>query len=57
MTTDDGTLDIEESDAGFRWTYQSAGGAFFVAPKPYKSKAAARRAGRAWITEQYGSDT
>jgi hypothetical protein len=48
-----GELEIEESDDGFKWIYQSAGGACFVAPKTYKSKAAARKAGRAWITETY----
>jgi hypothetical protein len=50
---DDG-LEIEESDHGFRWVYQSNGGACFVSPKSdYKSRAAARRAGRAWITANY----
>jgi hypothetical protein len=48
-----GTLDTEESDTGFKWTYQSSGGAFFVAPKTYKTKAAARKAGRAWVAETY----
>jgi hypothetical protein len=46
-------LDIEQSDDGFKWTYQSQGGAFFVAPKTYKTRAAARKAGRAWVTETY----
>jgi hypothetical protein len=52
VTTTDG-LEIEESDHGFKWTYQSGGGAFFVGPKTYKTKAAARKAGRAWIAETY----
>lgn len=51
MTTND--VEIEDSDAGFKWTYQTAGGAFFVGPKTYKTKAAARKAGRAWIAETY----
>jgi len=52
--TDDG-LEVEESGDGFRWTYQSGGGAFFVAPKIYKTKATARKAGRAWLAEREGS--
>jgi hypothetical protein len=53
--TDDG-LEIEESGAGFKWVYQSPGGACFIAPKVYKTKAAARKAGLAWVTEREEAD-
>jgi hypothetical protein len=53
--TSDG-LEVEESDHGFKWVYQSTGGACFISPKLYKTKAAARKAGRTWIAEQYPSE-
>jgi len=52
-TSNDDGLEIEESDHGFKWVYQSSGGACFVSPRPYKNRSAARRAGRAWIEENY----
>jgi hypothetical protein len=49
--TDDG-IEIEETDRGFRWVYQSEGGACFVSSKAdYKTGASARKAGRAWLTD------
>jgi hypothetical protein len=53
MATQTDGLEIEESDHGFKWIYQSDGGACFVSPKPYRSRAAARRAGHAWVAENY----
>jgi hypothetical protein len=51
MDDDDG-LDIEANDDGtWYWTFQSSGGAFHRSPCSYKSKAAARKAGRTWLTK------
>jgi hypothetical protein len=50
MTADDG-VEVEETDKGWRWVVQTEGGACFVAPRLYKTRAAARRAGRAWAVE------
>jgi hypothetical protein len=46
-------LEVEAGDQGYRWVYQSSGGACFVSPKLYRSRAAARKAGRAWVAENY----
>jgi hypothetical protein len=44
-------VEVEQTDKGFRWIYQSDNGACFVSPRSdYQSRAAARRAGRAWVT-------
>lgn len=53
-TADNGTdgFDTEHYDEGYRWIYQSPGGAFFAGPKLYKSRGSALRAGRAWLAAQ-----
>jgi hypothetical protein len=51
--TEDGIdVEVEETDKGFRWVYQSPGGACFVSPRAdYGSRASARRAGRIWLAK------
>jgi hypothetical protein len=47
-------VDVEETDRGWRWVYQSSNGACFVSPRSdYTNKGAARRAGRAWVAANY----
>lgn len=48
----DGELDIEMVNGRFRWTYVTVGGATHLGPLLYKTRAAAKGAGRKWLTEQ-----
>jgi hypothetical protein len=45
-------FEVEESDAGFTWVCQTAGGAFFRAAKPEATEDAALAAGHAWLKDQ-----
>lgn len=49
---DGGEFLTEETYRGYRWIYISPRGATYYSPKStYKSKAAAKRAGQAWLDE------
>jgi hypothetical protein len=45
-------FEVEESDAGFTWVLQTAGGAYFRAAKPEATADEALAAGRKWLREQ-----
>lgn len=48
----DGDLETEQVSTGqWRFTYTTPGGALYLGPVLYKSKAAARRAGNKWLAE------
>jgi hypothetical protein len=52
MVTPDGDWDTQTNDAGqHRWVWHSGGGAEYVGPSWYKTRAAALRAGRKWLAE------
>jgi hypothetical protein len=47
-----GVLDVETVNGQFRWTYETVGGSMWLGPTLYKSKSAARNAGKKWLVEQ-----
>lgn len=55
MPDDDVEID-ENADSTWYWTWQSPGGAFHRSPHGYASKAAAKKAGRAWLKENVGAE-
>lgn len=49
-------MEVDSNDRKeWRWNYQSPGGSFYLAPKPYKTRAAAVKAAIEWHKEFTGS--
>lgn len=47
-----GALDAEKGKKGWRWTFTSANGAFFLGPSRHKTKAMALEAGQDWLASR-----
>lgn len=46
-------LQLEKlSTGGWVWTHQTPGGGFYRAPRSYRTKTAAEKAGREWLTRR-----
>jgi hypothetical protein len=47
-----GMLSVDGIQGQFRWKYDTEGGATFLGPLLYKTRAAAMKAGQKWMADQ-----